>query len=160
MTYDITIQHTTDKHSVPANTLLRHYAKAALQRKLQAAELNIRIVSIPDITELNTTYRHKQGPTNILSFPFDAPPDIDFGVPILGDLVICADIVNKEAEDQGKTKEAHWAHMVIHGVLHLLGYDHENDQDAEKMEALEIIILEKLDFPNPYHINQETGHHD
>lgn len=160
MTYDITIQHAADKTLVPANALLRHYAKAALQRKLSDAELNIRIVGLSEMTELNTTYRQKKGPTNILSFPFDAPPDIDFEIPILGDLVICADVVNQEALEQNKTKEAHWAHMVVHGVLHLLGYDHENDQDAEKMESLEITILETLNFPNPYHINQESNHHD
>ncbi|MFZ2315325.1 MAG: rRNA maturation RNase YbeY [Gammaproteobacteria bacterium] len=160
MTYEITIQHAADKSLVPANALLKSYAKEALQRKFAGAELNIRIVSIPEMTELNTTYRHKTGPTNVLSFPFDMPDGIELDLPILGDLVICADVVNQEALDQGKTREAHWAHMVVHGVLHLLGYDHENDQDAELMESIEITIMDKLKFPNPYDLKQDIEHHD
>lgn len=159
MTYEITIQHAADKSLVPANALLKSYAKEALQRKIAGAELNIRIVGIPEMTELNATYRHKNGPTNVLSFPFDIPDGIELDLPILGDLVICAEVVNQEALDQGKTREAHWAHMVIHGVLHLLGYDHENDHDAELMESLEITIMNKLKFPNPYDL-QDIEHHD
>lgn len=112
------------------------------------AELSIRIVGLEESAELNEMYRQKKGPTNVLSFPCEVPA----GVPcsLLGDLVICAPIVAKEALEQHKNVEAHWAHMVVHGVLHLQGYDHIESQDAERMEALEIEIMAHLGFANPY----------
>jgi len=120
-------------------------------------ELTIRVVDKAEIQSLNHTYRHKDKPTNVLSFPyedfqFDAPelPSEVMQLPLLGDLVICHDIVLEEAQQQGKTIEEHWAHMVIHGVLHLKGYDHIDDSEAEIMEGLEIKILSTLDISNPY----------
>ena len=112
------------------------------------AELSIRLVDEAESAELNHTYRHKTGPTNVLSFPCEVPP----GVPctLLGDLVICAPVVEREALEQHKLPEAHWAHMVVHGVLHLRGYDHIEDADAVEMESLEIQILSRLGYPNPY----------
>ena len=117
------------------------------------AELSIRVVGLEESAELNETYRQKKGPTNVLSFPCEVPE----GVPcsLLGDLVICAAIVEKEALEQEKSVEAHWAHMVIHGVLHLKGYDHMEDSDAERMEALEVEIMARLGFANPY-LDEDT----
>lgn len=112
-------------------------------------ELTIRIVDKDEIQSLNHTYRHKDKPTNVLSFPFESP--IEVSLPLLGDLVICHEIVVEEAAQQEKTLEAHWAHMVVHGVLHLKGYDHIDDTEAEVMESLEIKILNHFDIPNPYH---------
>ena len=114
----------------------------------QTAEVCVRIVDVEEIEYLNSTYRHKPGSTNVLSFPSQLPADIPLRQ--LGDIVICAAVVNNEAAQQYKTPQAHWAHMVIHGALHLLGYDHENDDDAEVMEDLETQILQGMGFPSPY----------
>ena len=136
----------------------------AIQGENSDSELTIRIVSEEEISELNQTYRDKTGSTNVLSFPFEMP---DFGfdeelgesqieefdrmhIPLLGDLVICVAVVNREALEQKKSAEAHWAHMVIHGVLHLLGYDHIENIEAEAMETLEITLLSELGYPTPY----------
>src|SRR5690606_20131870 len=100
----------------------------------QEAELTIRIVDEEESRILNRDYRGKDKPTNVLSFPFEAPPGLD-AWPLLGDLVICAPVVAREAVEQGKPLMAHWAHMVVHGVLHLLGYDHEEDEDAEDRKS-------------------------
>ncbi len=148
--YKIMVQRATRNILAPTATQLKKWAAYALEKKIMTGELTIRITNIKEITELNTTYRHKTGPTNVLSFPFDTPKELDLEIPLLGDIVICAEIVNQEAKLQGKTPEAHWAHMVIHGTLHLLGYDHEKEMDAKVMEAQEIQILQTLGFPNPY----------
>lgn len=114
-------------------------------------ELTLRIVDAAESQALNNTYRGKDKPTNVLSFPFDGPKDIPLA--LLGDLVICAPIVAQEAAEQNKPISAHWAHMVIHGSLHLLGYDHIEEQDAATMEALEVHILAKLGIADPYVID-------
>lgn len=155
--HHIDIQLIADKTLVPKKSLLRKWAKTALNRKIDSAEVTIRIVDVDEMTELNSTYRHKQGPTNVLSFPFSAPEGIDFDVPLLGDIVICAPVVNREAQEQNKSQEAHWAHMIIHGIFHLLGYDHETDSDAEVMETLEIEIMQSLGFDNPYHLGEDQS---
>jgi len=111
-------------------------------------ELSIRLVDIEESQSLNHQFRHKDKPTNVLSFPFELPPGVELN--LLGDLVICADIVKNEAKNQQKQDFHHWAHMVIHGCLHLLGFDHINDSDATQMESLEIEILATLDIDNPY----------
>ncbi|XKM13082.1 rRNA maturation RNase YbeY [Orbaceae bacterium ac157xtp] len=112
------------------------------------AEITIRIVDENESQELNLRYRHKDKPTNVLSFPFEAP--IDMETPLLGDLIICKQVVEKEAQEQHKSLSSHWAHMIVHGCLHLLGYDHIEDEEAEEMEALEIEIMAELGFTNPY----------
>ena len=111
-------------------------------------EIVVRIVDVKESTELNEIYRLKSGPTNILSFPVEIPEEIELN--LLGDLVICAPVLEKEALDQNKALQDHWAHIVIHGVLHLLGYDHIEDDEAELMETKEITILSHLGIKNPY----------
>ena len=111
-------------------------------------ELTIRIVDEDEARKLNKKWRQHPYPTNILSFPLECPFPLE--IPLLGDLVICAPIVNQEAAKQHKTLEAHWAHLVVHGILHLLGYDHLDEAQAQIMESLEIQILHDLGFPNPY----------
>ena len=111
-------------------------------------ELTIRLVNIEESQQLNSQYRHKNKPTNVLSFPFEVPEGIELN--LLGDLVICVQVVEKETKEQNKSLFDHWAHMIIHGCLHLLGYDHINDVDADEMEMLEIKILAELSIDNPY----------
>ena len=118
----------------------------------QEAEVTVRIVDEAESNELNLTYRGKDKPTNVLSFPFEAPPGLE--LPLLGDLVICRQVVEREAAEQDKPLMAHWAHMVVHGSLHLLGYDHIEDDEAEEMEALERDIMQELGFADPY-LNDE-----
>lgn len=144
------VSDTATKASTPAVVQLKRWAKVALKQKLQTAELTIRIVDKDEITALNTTYRHKNKATNVLSFPFITPDGVELETPLLGDIIICAAVIAEEAEVQQKTLSAHWAHMVVHGILHLLGFDHENDADAIVMEAEEIRILNILGFTNPY----------
>lgn len=154
--HSIIIQFAADKEHAPKAALLRRWARAALEKKLnQAAELTIRIVDVTEMTELNSTYRQKPGPTNVLSFPADLHDAVQLDIRLLGDIIICPAIVNREAKEQQKIAEAHWAHMVVHGVFHLLGYDHVQDEDARVMEALEIDVLDKLGFTNPYEIKED-----
>ncbi len=111
-------------------------------------EISIRIVDEVEISNLNAAYRNKKEPTNVLSFPAALSDEIP--LLLLGDIVISAPTVKREAKEQGKLEQAHWAHMIIHGTLHLLGFDHSNDEEALVMEAIETSILEKLNFPAPY----------
>jgi probable rRNA maturation factor len=138
---------------IPSDQLFKQWSQTALKNfKNNAAKNNItiliRIVDEAESAHLNQQYRHKQGPTNVLSFPSNVPDFIDD--PSLGDIIICAPIVNKEANQQHKNVINHWAHMVIHGILHCLGYDHLDDDSANKMETLEINILNQLGMTNPY----------
>ncbi len=133
---------------------IRHWVKQALAGK--SAEVSLRIVDEAEMTALNQRYRGKAGPTNVLSFPFAPPP----GVPntFLGDIVICAPVVAMEAHEQGKSLSAHWAHMIVHGILHLQGYDHIDPKEAQHMEQLETEILARLGFDNPYQEEVLTHH--
>jgi len=160
MTYTIVVQNAAKGITIPNPKELKQWAKTALKGKISSAEVTLRIVDKNESRELNHTYRKKNKPTNVLSFPFDMPKDIDMDIPILGDIAICAEIVAKEAAEQNKPEKAHWAHMVIHGILHLLGFDHENDQDADIMEQEETVILNSLGFPDPYKINEKVKHHE
>ncbi len=142
-------QQACDSPHIPVQARLEAWAGAVLVGRRDHAEMTIRIVDEAEGAELNLSYRGKQGPTNVLSFPFDPPPGID-DLALIGDLVICAPVVEREAAKQGKPVEAHWAHMVVHGTLHLLGYDHQSEGQAVEMEALETEILQGLGFSAPY----------
>lgn len=144
----VEIQLETTAINYPGPGLFQQWVDAVLNDPDQSSEVVIRIVDDAESAELNERYRHKSGPTNILSFPFEAPPEVE--IELLGDLVLCAPVIQREAQEQHKLPEHHWAHITIHGVLHLLGYDHINDAEAEQMEALEIEILQTLNIANPY----------
>lgn len=148
MTLEVDVQIASEEDDLPDPTQLRSWADAACGNLAQDAELTIRIVDEAESAELNRNYRKKSAATNVLSFPFEPPPGVSMA--LLGDIVICAPIVRREAEEQSKTLSAHWAHMVVHGALHLLGYDHEFASDADEMEATEMRILGELGFDNPY----------
>ena len=151
MNLTVDLQNACSASAIPPPTDFERWVAAALTDQREEAEVSIRLVDETESAALNFQYRHKNTPTNVLSFPADLPPEL--GLPLLGDLVICADVVAREAQEQGKSATAHWAHMVIHGTLHLIGYDHIDESDAQTMEALEIDILEKLEFANPYLAN-------
>jgi probable rRNA maturation factor len=142
------IQLATSYADYPSEQQFQLWVDTVLQEDDQDSEIVIRLVDDQESAELNQQYRHKQGPTNILSFPFEAPDGLD--TDLLGDLVICAPLIALEALQQNKQLFDHWAHITIHGVLHLLGYDHIDDAEAEEMEALEIKILSRLNINNPY----------
>ena len=144
----VDLQIATEASHLPSQTDIEQWARAALQNGDPDAELSVRIVGNEESQTLNAQYRQKDKPTNVLSFPADLPEGVD--IPLLGDLVICAPVVEVEAQQQGKTSQAHWAHMVVHGTLHLQGYDHIDDAEAEAMEALETQILCKMGYPAPY----------
>lgn len=145
---ELDLQVAVEGFELPSQAELELWVKTALRDTTTEAELTIRIVDVEESQELNCTYRGKDKPTNVLSFPFEAPPGIE--LPLLGDLVICAEVVKQEAIDQNKPLIAHWAHMVVHGCLHLLGYDHIDDSEAEEMESLETQLIESLGYTNPY----------
>ena len=141
---------------VPDEDDIRRWIEAALDdRRGEDTEVSVRLVDIEEMTDLNQTWRSKTGPTNVLSFPSDLPPELQ--LPLLGDIVICAPVVVREAGEQDKSVESHWAHMVVHGVLHLCGYDHIAEQEAREMEALETRILTGLGFPAPYAQESQTA---
>lgn len=137
-----------DSAGLPAEADFQRWLDAAILPFQQEAEVTVRVVDTAESHELNLTYRGKDKPTNVLSFPFECPPGVE--LPLLGDLVICRQVVEQEAQEQNKPLLAHWAHMVVHGSLHLLGYDHIEDDEAEEMEALEIEFLAALGYANPY----------
>ena len=151
---EIDLQIASDAADLPSAADLRRWAEAALAGR-DGAELTVRIVDAAESAELNGAYRHKQGPTNVLSFPFAASPGVT--LPLLGDLVICAPVVAREAQEQGKSATADWAHRVVHGCLHLLGDDHTVEEEAQRMESLETDILSGLGYPNPYEQDELSG---
>lgn len=142
--------------SIPAKSDIKAWVETALADRFPSIELTIRIVDEAEMTVLNRDYRHKTGSTNVLSFPFEAPEAVVQACLYLGDIVICAPVVVAEALRQQTVIEAHWAHMVFHGVLHLLGFDHQTAQEADAMEALEIQLLAKFGYANPYENFGET----
>ena len=144
---EILVQRRVDPAGIPSASSLRLWANAALGRI--AGDVTIRIVDEAESHELNHRYRGQDKSTNVLSFPYDGDM---LDIPVLGDLVICAPVVRQEAEEQGKAPRAHWAHMVVHGCLHLLGYDHVQESEAEVMEARERKILAALGFSDPYEL--------
>lgn len=142
------LQQPSDDLALPLQADFAQWVSAALDGRVQETELTIRLVDNDESAALNLQYRGKQGPSNVLSFPFEAPADVC--LPLLGDIVICAPLVVAEAAAQGKQQRAHWAHLVVHGVLHLRGYDHIDDSEAREMEDLEIKIMAYLEFDDPY----------
>lgn len=138
---------------LPSKAEFQRWLTAVLPKFQAISEVTIRIVDEAESHHLNLTYRGKDKPTNVLSFPFEAPPEIE--LPLLGDLIICRQVVEQEAAEQQKTAEEHWAHMVVHGCLHLLGYDHIEDDEAEEMEGLETEILAELGYEDPYLAEKE-----
>jgi probable rRNA maturation factor len=169
---DVTVQFATRRTGVPHASSLASWAnvafKAAQKSRRSPIPLTIRIVGAAESRVLNRTWRGKDKPTNVLSFPGEDTGHWALGSgqkfrgsgsslaraqspePLLGDLAICAPVVAREAKEQGKDPKAHWAHMVVHGVLHLLGYDHENDRDADVMESREVKILAQFGYADPY----------
>jgi len=163
MTTKVDVQKALDEASeieIPDNKEIQQWVDVAIETALEEsrfekfndAQMTVRIVGEMEISQLNESYRHKAGVTNVLSFPFVPPP----GIPseelnhLLGDLVVCATVIGKEAREQHKSTDAHWAHMIVHGSLHLLGYDHQSDNEAAEMESLEKNILSRLGYQDPY----------
>lgn len=149
---EIEVQYAVPDAGLPSEQDFIDWANMAVppedKEDKQDAAMTVRIVDEQESAQLNETYRHKDGATNVLSFPAEVPDEVELN--LLGDLVICAPVVAREAKEQGKSAEAHWAHMVIHGTLHLLGYDHQTDKEAQKMEEIERNILIKIGFNDPY----------
>ena len=145
---DVSVSYAAPRTGVPAATSFRNWVAAALRGRIREADLAIRIVGAKEGRALNRHYRGKDYATNVLSFPAELPEGVK--LPLLGDLVICAPVVAREAAEQGKPVAAHYAHLTVHGVLHLLGWDHEHDKDAEAMEQLEREVLAELGLPDPY----------
>lgn len=153
MNLQLEVQRVVACDNVPGVMQFQAWAEAALNGRLEQAELVVRIVDREESQQLNREYRGKDRPTNVLSFPFEAPDVVESH--LLGDLVICAPLVEQEAQEQQKPLEAHWAHLLVHGVLHLLGFDHINEEEAEMMESLEVEILTALGFSDPYQSERE-----
>jgi probable rRNA maturation factor len=145
---DVGVSYGISRKGVPAPASFRRWAEAACQGRIMRADIAIRVVDEAEGRRLNQHYRGKNYATNVLSFPAELPDGVS--LPLLGDLVICAPVVAAEAAEQRKTLAAHYAHLTIHGVLHLLGLDHENEREAEAMEAIERAILADLGFADPY----------
>ncbi len=145
---DVEVQYEADDGPAPDAASIRRWVAEVMRGRREAAELTVRVVGLDEMRRLNSVYRQRDKPTNVLSFPADLPAEL--GLPLLGDIVICAAVVAEQARAQGKPGRAHWAHMVVHGALHLLGYDHNGPQEAQRMESLEIEILARLGFPDPY----------
>lgn len=153
MTAKIIIQNIVATLEAPRKKQFQTWVDATLGPDYPDTELCIRIVDTEESEMLNTKYRDKNKPTNVLSFPFEME-NLELESNILGDLVVCAEVLHEEAAAQGKALEAHWAHMIVHGTLHLLGYDHQSEEDALVMETREIEILKKFGYDNPYEVNE------
>ena len=153
MNLQLEVQCVVEDDGIPGAMQFQSWAEAALSGRRDQAELVVRIVDRVESRQLNREYRSKDKPTNVLSFPFEAPAVVESD--LLGDLVICAPLVTEEALAQDKPLQAHWAHLLVHGVLHLLGFDHINEQEADVMEGLEVEVLESLGFPDPYQSERE-----
>lgn len=154
MTIELDLQLAVEQESgLPSEQDVQRWLDNAIQRFQADAEVTVRIVDNEESQALNRDYRGKDKPTNVLSFPFEVPPGIEMN--LLGDLVICRQVVENEAKEQEKPLEAHWAHMVVHGSLHLLGYDHIEEDEAEEMESLETEIMLAMGYTDPYLAEKE-----
>ena len=146
--FDVSVSYGLPRAGLPAPVSFRKWAAAAVEGRILRGDLAIRVVDTKEACSLNRHYRGKDYATNVLSFPADLPPEMQ--VPLLGDLVICAPVVAKEALEQGKSLAAHYAHLTIHGVLHLLGLDHDDEREAEAMELIERELMAGLGYDDPY----------
>lgn len=144
---ELSISDEVEEATLPTEEDFQHWAQASYLGDDEAV-VSLQIVGSDEMRELNNDYRGKDKPTNVLSFPMELPEEV--GINILGDLALCDEVIEMEAKQQDKPAEAHWAHMLVHGMLHLQGYDHIDDADAEVMEAKEIEIMKNLGFDNPY----------
>ena len=149
---DVAVGYAAPRAGIPAATSFRRWVAAALAGRIREADLAIRIVDEKEGRSLNHHYRGKDYATNVLSFPAELPEGLPKGVrlPLLGDLVLCSPVIAREAREQGKPLRAHYAHLTVHGALHLLGWDHEDAREAEAMEQLERQILAGIGLPDPY----------
>lgn len=143
MSDTIFIQRICKLKSIPSNKQLRQWVKTSLEDKYDNANITLRIIEEEESTKLNFAFRNKSKPTNVLSFPYELEP-------LWGDIALCAPLIKAEAKQQGKKLNAHWAHLVVHACLHLLGFDHETEEDSFVMENREIEILKILGFDDPY----------
>lgn len=149
MTIELDLQLAVeDENGLPSLDDIQCWLSTAVTQFQPQAEVTVRIVDEDESQQLNRDYRGKDKPTNVLSFPFETPPGME--IDLLGDLIICRQVVEREAVEQNKPLMAHWAHMVVHGSLHLLGYDHIEDDEAEEMESLETEIMQGMGFEDPY----------
>lgn len=154
MTIELDLQLAVeDESGLPNTEDFQLWLGSSVTKFQPQAEVTVRIVDEQESHQLNSDYRGKDKPTNVLSFPFEAPPGMD--IDLLGDLIICRQVVEREAIEQNKPLMAHWAHMVVHGSLHLLGYDHIEDDEAEEMESLETEIMQEMGFDDPYLAEKE-----
>ena len=149
---DVGVSYALPRTGLPSSVSFRKWVAAALKGRIREADLAVRVVDEKEGCSLNHHYRGKDYATNVLSFPAEMPHGLPKGVkmPLLGDLVICAPVVAREAAEQGKSLSAHYAHLTVHGTLHLLGWDHEDDKEADAMEQLEREILAELGIDDPY----------
>jgi probable rRNA maturation factor len=148
---ELSVSYAIPRKGLPSTVSFRKWAEAALQERIRRADLAIRVVGEREGRALNRHYRGKDYATNVLSFPAELPEGVK--LPVLGDIVMCAPVIAREARAQGKELLAHYAHLTVHGVLHLLGWDHDNTVEAEAMEALERQILDSLGFADPYEVD-------
>ncbi|MFQ6021629.1 MAG: rRNA maturation RNase YbeY [Acidiferrobacterales bacterium] len=149
MKLTVNVEYASSITNVPNKAIITQWTRAALEGyERDQVEVGVRIVDEEEIAELNERFCKKSEPTNVLSFPFEDPPGIHTG--LLGDVVICAPVVCRQAHAGGKHKSAHWAHMLVHGIMHLRGYDHQTPTQANAMEGMEIRVLQRLGFPDPY----------
>ncbi len=148
MSIDLYIQRIIEQQEQPSDAEILKWVKTAIGAHRSEVEMTIRITDKHEIQYLNHEYRQKNKPTNVLAFPLEQHEDLP--IPLLGDLVVCAEVIEEEAKEQNKDMIAHWAHIIIHGTLHLLGYDHIEDKEAEEMESLETTLMQQLGYNNPY----------
>lgn len=150
MSYLIDLQIATDEPIPVTEAKLVEWAQLPLRSHLETAELTLRLVDSEEMTQLNHQYRQLNKDTNVLAFPASIPDTIELEYPLLGDVIICPAVLSRESQEQNKPLEEHWAHIIIHGVLHLLGYDHIDDKDAIEMQAIESQLLIQSGYNDPY----------
>lgn len=157
MSYYIDIQHASQSSLPVTDEMLSEWAQLPLKAYRESAELTLRLVDSDEITHLNHHYRKKNKPTNVLAFPASYSQEVELDYPLLGDVIICPTVLEQESKALNRPLIQHWAHIVIHGVLHLLGYDHIEEEDAAVMQAIEIQLLAQLGFDNPYESQLEVN---